>query len=71
VGIDIEIEVESEKPLTPEEQAAKDAEKEKELASLWAALKEIMDGRSGLSQDAAKLAKEQIVAKIADVMEGD
>ena len=71
MGVEIEIEVESDKQMTPEEKAAKKAEKEKELTSLWAALKEVMNGRSGLSQDAAMRMKEQLVAKIADCMEED
>lgn len=68
MSTEIEINVEPEKEMepTPEEKAAKEAEKKAKLAALWQTLKTLMDGKSGLTGKALEMAKEQTTKQIAE-----
>ena len=72
-GTEIEINVESSKEAepTPAEKAAKAAEEKAKLDSLFAALKTMLDGKSGLSGKELDLAKAAITKQIAECLEED
>ncbi len=69
MSVEFEINVGKEAEPTPEEKAAKEAEKKAKLDELWSTLRAIMTGKSGLTGVELQKAQEAVTKEIAECME--